>query len=234
MTKTTKRTILTQTKKNCYGIRHEGVQRPKRKWRKQQFWRQLQKFLSAMAWGMRGPNSEPIADRVQWHDVLIIKKPLREVFYLVSFSFSWVSVRKLKWSESNCIVRKNLKCANLPGIHSFSVGERGNRIDSAHDRITNLVLTAGQQVPQFQVYKPSAQVGLNFCKNLHHYICNFGDTCRLLHHLPWRLWFQVWKLVCSWWSALMPVFYTFHLFLTDHFGSWNSMSPVNHLVQRRS
>ena len=47
---------------NCYGTRHEGVQRPKRKWRKQQFWRPLQKLLSAMSWSMRGSNPGCIAE----------------------------------------------------------------------------------------------------------------------------------------------------------------------------
>ena len=88
--------------------------------------------------------------------------------------------------------------------------------------------------PLDEVNAPSIQIELNLCRHLHHYLCMFGDRCRLPHHLPWRLWFQVWKLVCSWWSALMPVFYTFHLFLTDHFGSWNSMSVINLLVRWRS
>ena len=124
------------------GIRHDRVQRHQPKWRKRNNFDENKEsncYACYKAWG--GPKTkkkmtkatvlmtitkiaasigmkhERVQSRVyswmQWHDVLITTKPLREVFYIVSSSFSLVSVRKLKWSKSNCIVWKNLKCANL-------------------------------------------------------------------------------------------------------------------------
>ena len=49
-------------------------------------------------------------------------------------------------SELYCAEELQVKCASLPRFLGFSVGERENEINSAHDRITNLVLTARHQV----------------------------------------------------------------------------------------
>ena len=58
---------------------------------------------------------------------------------------------------------KNLTFANLSRFFGFYGGEGGNGIDSAQDRITNLVLTAGQQVPQFEAGQ--SEVVLSIAKN---------------------------------------------------------------------
>ena len=70
---------------------------------------------------------------------------------------------KLKWSKSkNITVTSELHCAEELKVRQstsfpwlFSGRERGNEVDSAHDRITNLVLTARHQVPRKWFYHRS-------------------------------------------------------------------------------
>ena len=93
-----------------------------------------------------GMKHERVQSRVhgwmQWHDVLITTKPLREVFYIVSSSFSLVSVRKLKWPESNCIVSKSLSAPiHRVNFFGFSVEERGNEVNCAHEELQTLYCT---------------------------------------------------------------------------------------------